>query len=46
MSDKDRSFSGSKFGKSILQNSAMSSKQLGSHIRSIMPSLRGGKKED
>jgi hypothetical protein len=45
MSDKDRSFSGSKFGKSNI-GSMMNHSHIESHIKSTMPFLSGGKKED
>ena len=47
MSDRDRSMLGSKFGgKSNIGFSGLKSKELvQSHLKSIMPSLQGGKKE-
>lgn len=46
MSDRDRSMLGSKFGgKSNIGFSGLKSKELvQSHLKSIMPSLQGGKK--
>lgn len=49
MSERDRSFNAdnSNYGKSYLGLSQMNSKQLvQSHLKSIMPSLKGGKQED